>query len=56
MPERTEHPPDQPSPASLAPQPSRVLTEPATVQACAADYAGADDVRRRMDQQDARAH
>jgi hypothetical protein len=56
MAERTDQPLPQPSPAPLTPQPSRVLAGPATVQACAADYASAADVRRRMDQQDARAH
>lgn len=47
----TEQPPDGPTPAP--PQENRILAEPATAAACAADYAGAADVRARMDQQDA---
>lgn len=43
-----------PTPAPLAPQPNRIIAEPATVQACAADYQAAADVRARLDQQDAR--
>lgn len=43
----------QPEP-DLTPQPSRVATEPATVDACPQDYADAADVRRTMAQQDAR--
>jgi hypothetical protein len=48
MANRTDQPPEQPS---LAPRPSQILAEPATVQACQADYAAAGDVRARMDQQ-----
>lgn len=34
---RSDHPPGQPTPT--APQPSTVVAEPATVEACADDYA-----------------
>lgn len=50
--ERTDHTPEQPSP--LTPQASRVLAEPATVQACQADYAAAADVRQTLAMQKAR--
>lgn len=33
------------------PRPNSILDEPATVAACAADYAAAADVRARLDQQ-----
>ncbi|CAL9502879.1 hypothetical protein [Streptomyces sp. enrichment culture] len=36
--ERTDQPTRQPTPT----RPSRILAEPATVQACANDYAGRD--------------
>lgn len=52
MPESTDQPPEQPSPTQ--PQPSSVLAEPATVEACAQDYADGADVRHTMDQQQAR--
>ncbi|MER7813820.1 hypothetical protein [Streptomyces sp. NPDC096153] len=32
------------------PQPNRILSEPATVQTCRADYEAAADVRARLDQ------
>ncbi|MEU7962385.1 hypothetical protein AB0D09_02780 [Streptomyces sp. NPDC049097] len=54
MAERTDQPLPQPTPASatlLSPQPSRILAEPATVEACAQDYADAGDVRARLLQQ-----
>jgi hypothetical protein len=35
----------------LAPRPNPILAEPATPEACQADYAAASDVRARMDQQ-----
>jgi hypothetical protein len=44
----------EPTPVSLAPQPNRILAEPATVQACAADYAAAADVRQTLAAQEAR--
>jgi hypothetical protein len=53
MPERIDPPADQPSP-SLAPQPNQILAQPATVEACARDYAAGADVREVMAQQEAR--
>lgn len=38
----------------LTPQPNQILAQPATVQACRADYDDASDVRAVMAQQDAR--
>jgi hypothetical protein len=35
----------------LTPRPNPILAEPATPEACAADYAQAAEVRRVMDQQ-----
>ncbi len=43
----------QPKP-DLTPQPNPILAQPATVQACRADYEDAADVRAVMAQQDAR--
>lgn len=40
----------------LTPQPNQILAEPATVEACAADYANGADVRDVMAQQEARQH
>lgn len=51
MQEVNAQPATEPTPASLAPQPSPLFTEPATVAACQADYAAADDVRERLDEQ-----
>ncbi|MGW2938997.1 hypothetical protein ACWDA7_46360 [Streptomyces sp. NPDC001156] len=51
MPESTDRPPEQPSPAPLAPQQNKVLAEPATVEACQRDYAAGGDVRSRLDRQ-----
>ncbi|MGW2692365.1 hypothetical protein ACWC3Y_10945 [Streptomyces sp. NPDC001296] len=56
MPERTDQPQAQPTPASPALQPSRILAEPATAALCQQDYVDGAGVRARMDQQDARAH
>lgn len=47
----TQQPPEQPT---LTPQPNRILAEPATVEACARDYANAATVRDTIAQQDAR--
>lgn len=48
MTDRTQHPPPQPSPARL--QPNRIMSEPATVDACRGDYeAGA--VERRSSEE-----
>lgn len=52
--DRSQQQPQQHSPAPLAPQPNRIFAEPANVQACAADYEQGSDVRRVMDQQDAK--
>lgn len=52
MPERTDQAPDQPS---LTPQPNRILAQPATVQACTADYAAAADVRQTLAAQERKA-
>lgn len=54
MTNRTDQPAQQPSPA-LTPQPNRILAEPATLAACARDYAAGADVRQTMAQQDAKA-
>ncbi|MEV7793400.1 hypothetical protein AB0O68_15615 [Streptomyces sp. NPDC087512] len=32
----------------LTPQPNQVMAEPATVQACQADYAAGADIRERL--------
>lgn len=50
MPERTDQAPDQPS---LTPQPNRIMSEPATPEACQQDYADAADVRSRLGWKDA---
>lgn len=52
MTDRNGQPPQQPSPG--APQPNRILAEPATVAACAADYQAATTVRATIARQDAR--
>lgn len=49
-----KHRDDAPALPTL-PRPSSVLAEPATVQACARDYASAADVRRTMGTQTRRA-
>lgn len=54
MPDSTQQPQAQPTPTSRAPQPNRIIAEPATVQACAADYAAAADVRQTLAAQEAR--
>ncbi|MFG3276212.1 hypothetical protein [Streptomyces luteogriseus] len=38
----------------LTPRPNPILAEPATVEACRADYAQAAGIRDRMDQQNQR--
>ncbi|MFI2761372.1 hypothetical protein ACH5A3_21260 [Streptomyces echinatus] len=52
----TSPPPGPPTPAPLAPQPNRVLAEPATVEACRADYVAGADVRQTLAAQEARHH
>lgn len=43
--ERTQQPPDQPTPAP--PRPNQILAEPATVGACQRDYASPAAIRVR---------
>lgn len=50
MTEPTSQCPAQPTPAQ-PPQPNRILATPATVAACQQDYADAQDVRDRLDDQ-----
>jgi hypothetical protein len=50
MAERTDQPTRQPTPA----RPNRILAEPATPQACAADYKAGADIRQTIARQDAR--
>jgi hypothetical protein len=40
----------------FTPRPNPIIAEPATPEACQADYAAAADVRARLDTQDARQH
>lgn len=40
MANRTDQPPEQPSPKDLTPQPNQIAAQPATVEACAQDRAG----------------
>jgi hypothetical protein len=51
--QRTHAQPQEPTP-TLAPQPNRILAEPATVAACNRDYAQAADVRQTLAAQEAR--
>ncbi|WP_159027525.1 hypothetical protein [Streptomyces sp. NRRL S-1896] len=53
MQERTHAQPQPPTPP-LTPQPNRILAEPATIDACARDYAQAADVRQALAAQEAR--
>ncbi|WP_326780412.1 hypothetical protein OG481_09710 [Streptomyces longwoodensis] len=46
--ERTDQPAQQPRPGPGSPPPGRILSEPATVEACRTDYDEAEDVRTRM--------
>ena len=43
----------QPEP-DRTPQPNRILAEPATVEACRADYDAAADIRQTLAEQEAR--
>lgn len=52
MEHRTDQPDQQPS---LTPQPNQILAVPATVRACAEDYAAGADVRQTLAAQEARA-
>lgn len=45
MPERTEQPDQQPTPAPELPP---LYRQPATVEACQQDYAEGADIRRRL--------
>lgn len=47
MPERTDQPTDQDSPEP--PSESTLISEPATVEACAADYAAGASARDALD-------
>lgn len=47
---------DQPTPASLTPQPSPIFNGPATVDACQREYAAAEDIRERLDEQIRNGH
>lgn len=51
--DRNEHPTVEPTPGT--PRPNRILAEPATVDACRADYKAGADVRQTIARQDARA-
>lgn len=53
--DRSQQTQGQPTPTPLAPQPNPIIAQPADVAACRADYQAAADVRRVMDQQDAKA-
>jgi hypothetical protein len=44
----------QPEERDLTPQPNRILAEPATVQACRADYEAAANIRQTIAEQEAR--
>lgn len=46
MPETTDQPQGQPIPTQ--PQPNQILSQPATVDTCRADYDAAADVRGRL--------
>jgi hypothetical protein len=51
--ERTDQPKQQPTPTQYEPQPNSVTSEPATVEACQADYAAGADIRARLGWTDA---
>ncbi|GHI91297.1 hypothetical protein [Streptomyces olivaceus] len=51
--ERTDQEPEQPTPVQQ-PQPNSIIREPATVEACQADYAAGAEIRREMARQEAR--
>lgn len=50
---RTDQEQQQPSPAQQ-PKPNSILRQPATVEACQADYAAGADIRQAMARQEAR--
>ncbi|MFD8254948.1 hypothetical protein [Streptomyces werraensis] len=52
MEHRTDEPTLEPTPRT--PRPNRIVAEPATPQACAADYQAGADVRQAIARQDAR--
>jgi hypothetical protein len=54
VPERTEQPPDQPSPSPWSPPPGRILSEPGTVETCRVDYDQGAGVRHTLAAQEAR--
>lgn len=48
MADRIDPQAQQPSPASLAPQPNQILATPDSVEQCQAEYAAGADVRGRL--------
>lgn len=50
----TPQPSEDTQPKNLTPQPNTIVFTPATVEACASDYAAAAAVRAEMDKQQAR--
>jgi len=50
--ERTDQAQPQPTPAQ--PRPNPIFRQPATVEACQADYAAGADIRQEMARQEAR--
>ncbi|MFF8482357.1 hypothetical protein [Streptomyces antibioticus] len=53
MPQSTSTPLPQPTPAA-PPQPNRILTQPATITACRADYEAAAHIRATLAAQETR--
>jgi hypothetical protein len=53
MPNRTDQPAEQPTPADMARQPNQILATPDTVDACQQEYAAGADVRSRLGWKDA---
>ncbi|MGW0012543.1 hypothetical protein ACWDVX_22710 [Streptomyces tendae] len=49
----TDPEPQQPSPAQQ-PRPNPIISQPATVETCQADYAAGADIRQAMARQEAR--
>jgi hypothetical protein len=54
--QRTQTQQQPPTPSTLAPQPNRILAEPATVELAQQDYAQAADIRDRLGWQDQGEH
>ncbi|MEU9643617.1 hypothetical protein [Streptomyces sp. NPDC048188] len=53
MPQSTSTPPPEPSPAQQ-PRPNPIFRQPATVEACQADYAAGAAIRQAMARQESR--